>query len=95
MLVSMDINSCLRLEHGVKNSVAEVLNPKYGDDYYGFYTFHGLLAGYNITLASGDISGDNHGAPNGGDGTIAANGFLGGPQFPGVIMIHADKSTTD
>lgn len=77
------------------NTVSEVLHSEYGDDYNGFFMFHGLYSNYEIELNGGTTSGDNHGAPNGGDGTVAADGFLGGSQFPGVVTIHVDKSSDD
>lgn len=65
------------------NTVNEVLHPAYGDPYRASYAYHGLHSGFE---------GDNIGAPYiGANGT----GFLGSPQFPGVVTIYADKSATE
>ncbi|MBL7067500.1 MAG: T9SS type A sorting domain-containing protein [Candidatus Marinimicrobia bacterium] len=65
------------------NTVNEVLHPEYGDAVRASYAWHGLHSGFE---------GDNIGAPYiGTEGT----GFLGAAQFPGIVTLHADKSTTD
>ena len=69
------------------NTVNEVLHPEFGDDYAATYSWHGLHSKYDI-----DDNSNNHGAPNNGDGDRPADGFLGAPQFPGVVTIYADKS---
>lgn len=68
------------------NTVNEILHPNYGDEYNATYSWHGLLSAY---------AGDNIGAPNTGNGILEADGFLGAPQFPGVVTLHADKSASD
>ncbi len=68
------------------NTVNELLHPKYGDPYRAAYAWHGLHSKYE---------GNNIGAPNTGGGTKGADGFLGAPQFPGVITLHVDKSVND
>ncbi len=76
------------------NTVNEVLHPDLGDDYYGTYSFHGLHSGYEVTLKGGSSSNDNLGAPRAvGGGTD--DGFLGGSQFPGTVLLHADKAPGD
>ncbi len=68
-------------------TVNEILHPKYGDDYSAIYAWAGLHSKYN------DIN--NIGLPNTGDGDLPADGFLGGSQFPGAVVIHVDKSSSD
>jgi len=67
-------------------TVNEALHPAYGDDIRATYAWQGLHSKYE---------GDNIGGPNLGGGTIKADGFLGGAQFPGVLTIHADTSPDD
>lgn len=68
------------------NTVNEILHPDYGDNYRAIYAWHGLHSEY---------PGNNIGGPNIGSDQIAANGFLGAPQFPGVLTLHADQSASD
>lgn len=72
------------------NTVNEVLHQQYGDEYNATYAWHGLHSKYEA-----GSQGDNIGAPNTGAGDKPADGFLGAPQFPGVVSIHADKSPDD
>ena len=69
-----------------QSTVNEVLHPFYGDDIRASYAWLGLHSKYE---------GDNIGGPNIGSPTIAANGFLGGTQFPGVITLHVDHAPND
>ena len=64
----------------------QALHPAYGDQIRATYAWQGLHSKYE---------GDNIGGPNLGGGTLKADGFLGGPQFPGVVAIHVDKSASD
>lgn len=68
------------------NTVNDILHPFYGDDIRAIYAWHGLHSTYGC---------DNIGGPNIGSSKIAADGFLGAAQFPGIIVLHADKSATD
>jgi len=69
------------------NAVNEMLHPAYGDNIRAFYTWHGLHSKYGIP--------DNIGGPNIGSNSITADGFLGAAQFPGVIVLYADKSASE
>jgi len=68
------------------NTVNELLHPQYGDPYRAAYAWHGLHSQYE---------GNNIGAPNTGAGSKSADGFLGAPQFPGVLTLHADQSAAN
>jgi len=68
------------------NTVNDILHPFYGDEIRAIYAWHGLHSKYGC---------DNIGGPNIGSNKIAADGFLGAAQFPGIIVLHADKSATD
>ena len=69
------------------NAVNEVLHPFYGDTLRAFYTWHGRHSKYGIP--------DNIGGPNTGSTKLLADGFLGAAQFPGVVVLYADKSVTE
>lgn len=68
------------------NTVNDILHPFYGDEIRAIYAWHGLHSTYGC---------DNIGGPNIGSNKIAADGFLGAAQFPGIIVLHADKSATE
>jgi len=68
------------------NTIHEILHPNYGDNYRAIYAWHGLHS---------EFDGNNIGAPNTGSETIAADGFLGAPQFPGVLTIQVDNGPGD
>ena len=69
------------------NTVNEALHPFYGDDIRAFYAWHGLHSKYGIP--------DNIGGPNTGSSNLIADGYLGAAQFPGIIVLHADKAVDD
>ncbi len=80
------------------NTVNDILHPFYSDhvknphNLRAIYSWHGKHSKYTIPNPPG---GDNYGGPNIGSSILAADGFLGAAQFPGVVVLHADKSTTD
>jgi len=68
------------------NTVNEILHTNYGDNLRGIYAWHGLHSKYGV---------DNIGGPNIGSASIEADGFLGAAQFPGIVVLYADKSASD
>ncbi len=78
--------------HNTVNHVIHPLLNNTENNLRGFFSWHGLHSKYIIPNPPG---GDNYGGPNIGSSRISADGFLGAAQFPGIVVIHADKSTTD
>ena len=74
------------------STVNDILHPFYNNptknphNLRGFYSWLGKHSKYGV---------DNIGGPNIGSSKIAADGFLGAAQFPGVVVLHADKSASD
>jgi len=74
------------------STVNDILHPFYNNptknpyNLRGFYSWLGQHSKYGV---------DNIGGPNIGSSKIAADGFLGAAQFPGVVVLHADKSASD
>ena len=65
------------------NTVCELMHHTLGDEYDATYAWHGLHSKYE---------GNNIGGPNTGAGELKADGFLGAPQFPGIVTLHTDQS---
>lgn len=68
------------------NTVNDVWHPTYGDNIRALYAYHGRHSKVEI---------DNIGGPNIGSAILTADGRLGAAQFPGVVVLHADKSAID